>query len=53
MYLTPTTALAWPLYAHLALPSAIHRGLMMLQSGRLRLYGERAGDTAREGEAEG
>ena len=46
-YLTPTTALARPLYTHLALPSAIHRGLMMLQSAGLRLYGERAGDTER------
>lgn len=52
-YLTPTTALVRPLYTHLALPSAIHRELMMPQSGRLRLYGERAGDTAREGGVEG
>lgn len=56
MYLTPTTALARPLYTHLTLPSAIHRGLMMLQSGRLRLYGgegKRQRRTAREGGAEG
>jgi len=42
-YLTPTSALVRPLYSHLALPSAIHAGLMMLQSGMLRLYEEREG----------
>lgn len=39
MYFTPTPTLLWPLYTHPALPSAIHRGFMMLQSGGLRLWG--------------
>ena len=52
MYFTPTPTLLWPLYTHPALPSAIHRGVIIITIWRAEITDDRVENTEDKGEAE-